>query len=127
MREQFVLLLVFLAAVLLNLVIEAYRRRLRRPAAPPREPVAERVGAPAPPPPAVTIPPPPRPRPRPMAPAPSPPRALGAPRRRRLLAGPSDARRAMILMAILGPCRGLESRPELAALEREPRRSGGGR
>jgi hypothetical protein len=120
MREQFVLLLVFLAAVLVNLLIEAYRRRLRRLAAPPPEPVVERVAVPVAPPSPFRAPP--RPSFRPGALAAPPPRAPALSRRRRLLAGPSDARRAMLLMAILGPCRGLESRPELAALEREPRR-----
>lgn len=47
------------------------------------------------------------------SPRPSPPPAVGMPRRRqrarRWLTHPADARLGIVLMAVLGPCRGLET------------------
>lgn len=71
----------------------------------PEEPQVPSPPAPAP------APAPPEPVPV-LSPRPSPPTAVRPRRRhraRRWLKHPSDARRGIVLMAVLGPCRGLEA------------------
>jgi hypothetical protein len=115
--EQLIFLLLFLLVPLFNLVARWLKRRTGAGAPPPEEAVAEPEPPPrrlpprivlaepveTPPPMLPSPPPPPRPAARP-APPPVPSR------RRPLLGlrGPEDVGRAVVLMAVLGPCRGLE-------------------
>ena len=127
--EQLFFIAIFLAIAIFNFLRQARRRRRGGgDGAPPGEEPRDDEAAEAPPrvvlpPPRVVLPPPvperpvvPRPRraaeerrPSPVAPATRPRRA-----RRRLLRGHRDARRGIVLITVLGPCRGLEplSTPE---------------
>jgi hypothetical protein len=107
MRAQLLLLALFALAALLQLL---YRRLVSEPsreaAGGERAPDRARGPRPAPTPAARPEPsPPPSPRPRVPAPATAHPIARSR--------GPSrqELRRAVVLMAVLGPCRGLEPAP----------------
>jgi hypothetical protein len=107
--EQILVVAIFVLVPLLNVLLRALRRRLAGP--PPREPGPEAPGMPARVP--VPFPAPGAPRAeaggiRPRVPPPLP-EAL-RPRRRpqARIASAREARRAIVLMAVLGPCRGLE-------------------
>jgi hypothetical protein len=113
--EQLLLLAIFLLVPLVNFLLALWRRRQRggaragsfEPVAPEAPAPATRPGSIAPAPAAVSGDRPRRETPR--VPAETPP---GVPRlgvSARL--GPRDARRAVVLMAILGPCRALEPGP----------------
>jgi hypothetical protein len=108
--EQIVLFAVFVLIALLNLVLGWVRRRAAA------EPAAD-ASTPAPRAPAPRMPPARRAAPGvrpsetvPAGPVRAPARAPTRPASRRGLrsGGPRDLRRAIVLMAVLGPCRGLE-------------------
>jgi len=104
--------LFFLAAVVLVALFNFVRQILaqrRQPPEPPQDvPAEEEVRAPgrlrAFPPRAAR----PEPRRTPLSPAPPAPPERPR-RRRRLFAGRRDARRGIVLVTVLGPCRGIES------------------
>lgn len=105
--EQILFLLIFLLIPVLNFLARALRRHVWPPApedeAPPgRSPEpAPRASARPTPPPRV------RERPREVPPL-APPAAAPAPRSKRARLDTGDVRRAIVLMAILGPCQGVE-------------------
>jgi hypothetical protein len=99
--EQLLLLAAILLLALLDLIARAVRKsqagQVPQDAEPGSGPIAEV----------------PRPEEFPVPARPAPPRApLPAPVRRpaRPSLGPGDARRGIVLMTILGPCRGLDPR-----------------
>jgi hypothetical protein len=120
--EQIILLLLFVLVPLLNLLVRWAQRRAREPQRPvPAEPaaagpVAREKWPPAAMPPRVRVIEPALPREAsrkeasrqtPPAPQPQPAHRRAAP-----LGGLPAVRRAIIAMAILGPCRGLEAPPD---------------
>jgi len=109
--EQLILLALFVLVPLVNLLARWVRRRTEPGERPPEEAKQEPEPVPFRLPPRILVPTPVEPRrvepPRPAAPTPPP----GLRRRGPMLqlSGPADVRRAVMLMAVLGPCRGLES------------------
>jgi hypothetical protein len=107
--EQILLVAVFVLVPLLNALVRVLRRRVADSA--PRE---SRPGTPEIPPRAQALPPSlraSRGEARRISPSLPPPlTAVLGPRRRPevRIAGPPEARRGIVLMAVLGPCRGLE-------------------
>ena len=104
--EQILFIALFVLIPLLNFLAGAARRRMQRQAEPRVPPPSTEVAVL---PPMADAAPPWAAPPRPPAPAasPDPPDA----RRRRERVGLAEARRGMVLMAILGTCPGLEPPP----------------
>jgi hypothetical protein len=111
--EELVLLLVFVVVPLLNLALRWLQQRGRKRAARPPEPAPGEARIPSPMP-RVRVVEPSLPREGPAAPprVPLSPQGRGQGEGRSLppLGGPAALRRAIVVMTLLGPCRGLEER-----------------
>jgi hypothetical protein len=120
--EQVIVLAIFLLVALFNFVRQVLAQRRQRGEVPEEEPAEEAPPpprAPTPPPRVIVVPPQPvaapapprRPRAEPLREGPAP-RPVPRPRprrpRRRLFASRGEARRGIVLLTVLGPCRGVE-------------------
>jgi hypothetical protein len=117
--DHLLVLAVFLLVALLNVLVALWRRWQRAsPAARPLEPIAPETPAQATPPRSVQAFPVGRPRRETGVPVEAAPGSRRRPPSARL--GPRDVRRAVVLMAILGPCRALEPQGPPAPESRDP-------